>query len=242
MLNFKGKIALVTGASRGIGYALSKTLALQGADVIALGRTQGGLEQLDDDVKNANNPMAGNVTLVPMDLKKREAVNDLAASIAARFGKLDILVGNAAILGPMTPLSHLEVADFMEILSINLIVNHRLIRAFEAPLKQNAGRALFVTSSVASSPRAFWGGYAISKAGLENMVLTWADEMKKSPLKINIYDPGATRTKMRATAFPGEDAMSLKDADAVANNMLPYLHDSCDLHGKVISYHSPIKS
>ncbi|MET0336244.1 MAG: SDR family NAD(P)-dependent oxidoreductase [Caulobacter sp.] len=203
-----GRIALVTGATRGIGEACAFGLAEAGAHVIALGRTQGALEALDDRIFAATGEHA---TLVPIDLLKApEGLDALGAALHERYGKLDIIVGAAAVLGALTPVGHLDPKGWDMIMSTNLTANWRLIRAMD-PLvrKSEAARAIFFTSSVGSQARAFWGAYAASKAGLENLVATYADEMEHTQVRALCVDPGGMRTRMRALAFPGEDPMDL---------------------------------
>jgi len=208
MTDHSGRIILVTGASRGIGYAAAKHLAAEGAHVIAIARTQGGLEDLDDDIKTAG----GQCTLVPMDLKDGDSIDRLGAALHERFGKLDGLLLNAAQLGDITPLPHIKPKEFDSVISVNLTANYRLIRTLDPLLRASvAGRVVAVTSSVAQSHRAYWGAYAISKAGLEAMANIYADETEVTTVRVNLYDPGGTRTAMRAKAVPGEDASVLPD-------------------------------
>ena len=215
MSDHSGRIILVTGASRGIGYAAAKHLAANGAHVIAIARTQGGLEDLDDDIKAAG----GQCTLVPMDLKDGDSIDRLGQALHERFGKLDGLLLNAAQLDGITPLPHIKPKDFDSVISVNLTANYRLIRALDPLLRaSDAARVVAVTSSVAQSHRAYWGVYAISKAGLEAMANIYADETEVTSVRVNIYDPGGTRTAIRAKAVPGEDASLLPNpADHNAN-------------------------
>jgi NAD(P)-dependent dehydrogenase (short-subunit alcohol dehydrogenase family) len=209
-----GLIALVTGASRGIGRASAIGLAEAGAHVIAAGRTQGALEELDDEIKTRTGEGA---TLVPMDLTKLDDIDTLAGVIAQRWGRLDILVHAAAQLGDMTPVSHLEPKVWDKVLQLNMSAPFRLIRALEPLLRQSAAaRPIFVTSGIARTPRAFWGIYAASKAGLDALVTTWADELETTSIKPVLLSPGPMRTKMRAQAFPGEDPMTLPDPSEIA--------------------------
>jgi len=201
-----GRIILVTGASRGIGYAAAKHLAASGAHVIAIARTQGGLEDLDDDIKAAG----GQCTLVPMDLKDGDSIDRLGKALHERFGKLDGLLLNAGQLGSITPLPHTKPDEWDSVISVNLTANYRLIRSLDPLLRaSDAGRVVAVTSSVAQSHRAYWGVYAVSKAGLEAMANIYAAETEITKVRVNIYDPGGTRTAMRAKAVPGEDPSQL---------------------------------
>ena len=208
MIDHSGRIILVTGASRGIGYATAKQLAAAGAHIIAIARTQGGLEDLDDDIKAAG----GQCTLVPMDLKDGDSIDRLGKALHERYGKLDGLLLNAGQLGDITPLPHIKPEDWDSVINVNLTANYRLIRALDPLLRASeAGRVVAVTSSVAQSHRAYWGAYAISKAGLEAMANIYAQETEITSVRVNIYDPGGTRTAMRAKAVPGEDASQLPD-------------------------------
>lgn len=212
-LPLAGRIALVTGATRGIGRSSAAALAKAGAHVVAVGRTQGALEELDDEILAATGKRA---TLVPMDLTEGDGIDHLAMAIHQRFGRLDILLNAAAVLGGLTPVSHVDPKQWDRICSLNLTAVARLIRAFEPLLRQSENpRAIFLTSSVAAHPRAFWGAYAATKAGVETLVRCWADEVENSPLRAVILDPGAMRTQMRAQAAPGEDPMTLPHPDEI---------------------------
>ncbi len=216
-IDLTNRIALVTGASRGIGYFTALALAKAGAHVIATARTVGGLEDLDDAIKAAG----GTATLVPFDLTDMAAVDQLGASIFERWGKLDILVANAGILGVISPLGHIEAKVFEKTMLTNVTASWRLIRSVEPLLtKSDAGRALLLSSGVASSPRPFMGAYAISKSAIETMGRIWAAETEHTPLKVNLVNPGATRTAMRAQAMPGEDPRTLPHPSEVADKML----------------------
>jgi NAD(P)-dependent dehydrogenase (short-subunit alcohol dehydrogenase family) len=196
----EGRVALVTGASRGIGAAVAKLFAAQGAHIIALARTVGGLEELDDAIAAAG----GTATLVPQDLADLDAIDRLGAALHERFGKLDILVANAGVLGVLSPIAHVEPKVWDETMLLNVTVNFRLIRSLDPLLRlSDAGRAIFVTSGAARAPRAYWGPYGTSKAALDYMVGTWAQEVLKTNIRVNLINPGATRTAMRATATPG---------------------------------------
>ncbi len=228
-----GRIALVTGASRGIGRATAVRFAAIGAHVVLAARTQGGLEEADDEIRAAG----GSATLLPLDLKNADSIDAVGPSLHARFGRLDILVHNAGALGKLTPAAHILPKDFAECVAVNLVATYRLIRTC-APvlLAGDAGRAAFVTSSVARAPRAFWGAYGCTKAALENLVLSWADEVENTALRVNLFDPGRTATRMRAQAFPGEDPNTLPTpalvADALASLCLP----GCTAHGSLLRF------
>ena len=205
--SLEGKIALVTGASRGIGYATAKAFAAEGAHVIAVARTVGGLEELDDDIQKAG----GSATLVPLDLKDGDGIDRMGKSIYDRWGKLDILLGNAGVLGGITPLGHISPKEFDEVMTVNVTANWRLLRSMDPLLNQStAGRVLMVSSGAARSRRPFWGAYSISKAALETMAVTYAREMAHTKIKTLIINPGPLRTAMRAKAIPGEDPATLK--------------------------------
>jgi NAD(P)-dependent dehydrogenase (short-subunit alcohol dehydrogenase family) len=207
------KIALVTGASRGIGRAAALALAQAGAHVVAVARTQGGLEELDDEIRKATGQSA---TLVPMDIAEGDGLDQLGLALHQRFGRLDILVHAAAVLGPLTPVSHLEPKHWDRVMAVNATASYRIIRSFEPLLRASeAGRAIFLTSGVAAKPRAFWGPYAISKAALEAMVRTWADELEQTKVRAVLLSPGPMRTRMRAEAMPGEDPATLPDPSEI---------------------------
>ena len=218
---FDGKLALVTGASRGIGAATAEALAAAGAHVILTARTASALEQVEANVHDAG----GSATIAPLDLTDRENIAKLAAAVAERWGSLDILVLNAAMLGSLSPVEHLDPKEMARVFEINLFANQALVAAFD-PLLRRAERAEVValTSSVGSEPRAFWGGYGSSKAALETMLGAYADETAHAgKLRVQIVDPGATRTRMRQLAFPGEEPDSLKTPDVVASAIVEQL-------------------
>ncbi len=217
MKRLQDKIALVTGASRGIGYFTALALAREGAHVIALARTVGGLEELDDAIGEAG----GTATLVPLDITDYDALDRLGASIDERWGRLDIFIANAGILGGLSPLGHFEPKTFERVLAANLTANWRLIRSLDPLLKaSDAGRALLVSSGAAQSCKSFWGAYSVSKAGLEALGKTWAAESANSNLKVNLVNPGATATAMRAQAMPGENPETLPHAREVAETFV----------------------
>jgi NAD(P)-dependent dehydrogenase (short-subunit alcohol dehydrogenase family) len=209
-LPLSNRLILVTGASRGIGRASALALAKAGAHIIAVARTQGGLEELDDEIRRETG--GEGATLVPLDLADGDKVDQLGGMLFERFKRLDGLVHAAATLGLLTPVSHMSPRDWDRTVRLNLTASYRLIRSFEPLLKlSDAGRAVFLTSSVATKPRAFWGAYAATKAALEVLVRTWADEVDITPIRAAIVDPGRMRTRMRAEAFPGEDPTTLPD-------------------------------
>jgi NAD(P)-dependent dehydrogenase (short-subunit alcohol dehydrogenase family) len=213
-LPLAGRIALVTGASRGIGRASALALAKAGAHVIALSRTKAALEELDDEIKAATGQSA---TLVPMDLTDPKALDVLGAALYERFGRLDILVAAAGELGVITPVGHMDIKTFNRVVEVNLTANWRLLRSFDPLFKRSdAARLIFLTSGVAKKPRAFWGAYAATKAALETLVAVYADEVETTTIRTTLVNPGPMRTKMRAAAFPGEDPDSLTPPEAIA--------------------------
>jgi len=216
-----GRLALVTGASRGIGAATAESLAGAGAHVILTARTAAGLEEVEGRIHEAG----GSATIAPLDLTEPESIARLAAATAERWPALDILVLNAAMLGSLSPVPQIDGKEFNKVLTLNLLAQQALVAAFDPLLrKSEAGRLLAVTSSVGRHPRAFWGAYGASKAALEALVLSYAEEVANlAPLKVAIVDPGATATKMRARAFPGEDQATLKPPGAVADAILALL-------------------
>ena len=226
-----GRIALITGASRGIGAAVAKRFAMEGAHVILIARTIGGLEEVDDAIK-AN---SGQATLVPCDLTDFEALDTLGPSLLERFDKLDVFVGNAGALGEMTPLSHYDAKAWHEVFDVNVHANWRLIRTLEPLLRRSdAGRAILVTSGAAANPRAFWGAYAVTKAAMETLAKVWASELENTDVRVNILNPGATRTGMRAAAFPGEDPLTLKTPEDLTDKFVEMASPAWTRHGEII--------
>jgi len=231
--SFAGRIALVTGASRGIGYATALALGCAGAHVIAVARTVGGLEELDDAIRAAG----GSATLVPLDVKDYDGIARLGAALNERYGRLDVLIGNAGVLGPLSPLGHVEPKAWDDVIAINVTANWQLIRCMDPLLRQSeAGRVVFLTSGAGSNPRAYWGPYAISKAALDALARTYAAETATTNVRVNLFSPGPTRTRMRAIAMPGEDPMSLKTADTVAEKILELCRPEFQETGKVYGY------
>ena len=208
-LPLSDRIALVTGASRCIGRAAALALAEAGAHIVAVARTQGALEALDDEIRTATGQSA---TLVPMDIGEADGLDQLGLAIHQRFGRLDVLVHAAAILGPMTPVAHIEPKHWDRVIAVNLTASFRLIRSVEPLLRASERpRAIFLTSGRAVRPRAFWGPYGATKAALENLVRTWADELEQTKIRAVLLDPNVMRTRMRAEAMPGEDPATLPD-------------------------------
>ena len=238
------RVALVTGASRGIGHATALALAKAGAHVVALARTVGGLEELDDAIKG----LGGSATLVPLDLTDYPGIDRLGLALNERFGRLDVLVGNAGILGPLSPLDHVEPQAWDAVIAVNVTANWRLIRAMDQLLKlSDAGRVVFVSSGIASLALAYWGPYAVSKAALETLARTYAAETATTNVRVNIFTPGPMRTRMRAQAFPGEDPMTHetpeKAAEKIVELCLPSMQESGKLYaypqGRFVDFHPP---
>jgi NAD(P)-dependent dehydrogenase (short-subunit alcohol dehydrogenase family) len=229
---------LVTGASRGLGAAIARRFAAEGAHVVLLARTQGALEDVDDQIRRAG----GQATLVPLDLKDGDAIDQMGAALYQRFGRLDILVGNAAVLGGLSPVGHFALADWAEVMAVNVTANWRLIRSFDALLRQSdAGRAIFVTSGVTQAIFPYWGAYAASKAALETMARTWAAEVAAtSSLKVNLVNPGVLRTRMRAQAFPGEDPLSHPEPDAITDVFVDLAVPECPRTGEIVDANAPM--
>ena len=234
MRPLEGRIALVTGASRGIGRAAAVALATAGAHVVATATNQGALEELDDEIRAATGQGA---TLVPLDLKDGDGIDRLGGAIFERWGKLDILVAAAGVLGPLSPLAHVDVKDWTKVVSVNLTANWRLIRSVD-PLLQgsDAPRAVFLTSGAAASPRAFWGPYAVSKAALEALVKTYADETETTRIRPVLLNPGPVATRMRKEAFPGEDQATLPSPEDIAPLILELVQPGRKPPGGVVNY------
>jgi NAD(P)-dependent dehydrogenase (short-subunit alcohol dehydrogenase family) len=227
------RIALVTGASRGIGYATALALAKAGAHVIAVARTVGGLEELDDAVKE----LGGSATLVPLDLQDYQGIDRLGLALHERFGRLDVLIGNAAVLGPLSPLGHVEAKAWDEVMAVNVTANWRLISAMDRLLQlSDAGRVVFLSSGAAAQGLAYWGPYAVSKAALETLARTYAAETATTNVRVNLFSPGPVRTRMRAQAMPGEDPMSLEPPDKIAEKMIELCLPGMQESGKLYAY------
>src|SRR5690348_6863854 len=227
------RIALITGASRGIGFATARALAKAGAHIIAVARTQGGLEELDDEIKKDG----GSATLVPLSLADTDGIARLGAALHERHGKLDILVGNAGVPGPSSPLGHIDLKPWQDALAVNATANFQLIRCMEPLLrKSDAGRAVFITSTAASKTPAYLGPYAASKAALEALARVWAQETAITNIRVNLFDPGPIRTRMRATIFPGEDPMTLDTPEQAAELIVPMCAPDWTETGKLYDY------
>jgi len=229
----KDRLALVTGASRGIGRAVALGLAKAGAHLILVARTVGALEELDDEIRRRG----GKATLLQLDLGNGDKIDQLGPTIYQRWGKLDIFIGNAGVLGPLSPLQHVTEDAWSQVLDINLSANWRLIRTLDPVLKRSdAGRVVFVTSGAASGKYAYWGPYAVSKAGLEALAKTYANEVESSDLCVNLVNPGPIRTAMRAKAFPGEDPQKLHAPEELVPLFLELASPSCDFTGRVVNF------
>ena len=227
----QGRISVVTGASRGLGAAIAKRFAGEGSHVVLVARTVGGLEEVDDAIRAAG----GAATLVPLDLTEFDRIDEMGAALARRFGRIDVLVGNAGILGTLSPMGHIETQVWDRVIAVNLTANWRLIRSFDPLLRaSDSGRAIFVTSGAAGGAHPYWGAYAVTKAALEAMVKTWAGEVTKTPVKVNLVDPGALRTSMRAEAYPGEDPETVRQAGEVTDTFVELAEAASTRHGEIV--------
>lgn len=228
----QGRIALITGASRGIGAAVAEAFAAEGAHVILLARTQGALEELDDRIQ----ARGGTATLLPFDLGETKKIAALGPALAERFGKLDILVGNAATLGALSPVALSDAKVYDEVLRVNFLANVQLVRTLDPLLRaSDAGRAIFVTAGHARADNPFWSAYAASKAALETMAATYAKEVAYSKLRVNVIDPGIVATELRAAAYPGENVADLPQPDAVAGAFVDLAAPDCMTTGKIVA-------
>jgi len=227
------RVAVVTGASRGIGRAAALALAEAGAHIVALARTQGALESLDDEIR----ARGSSATLVPVNLKDLDAIDRLGAAIYERWGKLDILLGNAGQLGELAPITHIDQPVWDEVMTVNVTANYRLIRSFDPLLRaSDAGRAIFLTSGAAHKCNAYWGTYSISKAALEALVRTYAAETATTPLKVMLLSPGPLRTSMRRAAMPGEDPLTLRTPEDLAPHIVKLALPSWTETGKIYDF------
>lgn len=228
----EGRIALITGASRGIGRAVALRFVEEGAHVIITARTQAALEELDDDIR----AIGGSATLVPMDITDGAAVDRMGEAIYNRWGKLDILVGNAGILGELGPITHMHHEVWEQVINTNLTANWRVLRTVDPLLKaSDAGRAIFVTSTVGAEPRAYWSAYAVSKAALEHMTYIYAAEVAKGTVRANLINPGGTRTAMRAQAMPGENPETVKAPETITGLFVDLAEPACTKNGELIT-------
>lgn len=222
---------MITGASRGLGAALAERFAAEGAALVLVARTPGALEEVDDRVRAAG----GEATLVPLDLTDGQAIDRLGGALAQRFGRLDVLVGCAAELGALSPLGHLKPQAFERVMTVNATANYRLIRSLDPLLRAApAGRAVFVTCAQARAGRPYWGGYAASKAALETLVLAYAAETRRTALRVNLIDPGPMRTRLRASAYPGEDPTKLPEPATATEAFVALAESACTRHGELI--------
>lgn len=227
-----GRIAVVTGASRGIGAAVAKRFAAEGAHLILVAKTVGGLEEIDDEIRAAGGSAS---TLVPLDLRNFDAIDQMGASLYERFGRLDILVGNAGLLGVLSPVGHIAPKVWSETLDVNLTANYRLLRSFDPLLKlSDAGRAIFVTSGAATKASAYWAIYSATKAALDVLVKTYAAENQKTNICANLLSPGPIRTNMRAKAFPGEDPNTLRTPEEITELFVELASAECQRNGEIV--------
>lgn len=225
-----GRVALITGASRGIGAAVARRFAAEGARLILAARTVGGLEETDDAIRQAGGERA---TLVPLDLARGDQIDQLGAAIYERFGRLDVLVGNAGTAGTLSPVGHVSPKDWDEVMAVNVTANFRLIRSMDPLLRRSdSGRAIFVTSGLAQRAIAYWGPYAASKAALEMLVRIYAAEVEKTKVRVNLLNPGIARTASRAKAFPGEDPSTVPSPDTKTERFVELAEAACTLHGE----------
>jgi NAD(P)-dependent dehydrogenase (short-subunit alcohol dehydrogenase family) len=225
------RIALITGASRGIGAAVAKRFAEEGAHVIALARTVGGLEELDDEIRAAG----GSATLLPLDLRQFDQIDQMGAALYQRFGRLDVLVGNAGVLGSLSPMGHFEPKVWAEVMEVNVTANWRLIRALDPLLRlSEAGRVIFTTCAAAREATPYWGAYAASKAALQTMAKIYSGEMTKTNVRVNLVDPGIVATRLRAQGFPGEDRSKLRSPEEVTEPFVALATAKCAHHGELL--------
>lgn len=231
----QNRIAFVSGASRGLGRAVAIGLARAGAHVIITARTTGALEEVDDEIR----ALGGTATLVQLDLKQGDRIDQLGPSIYQRWGRLDILVANAGILGPLSPLAHVTADSWTSVIDTNLNANWRLIRTFDPLLKlSDAGRVILISSGAADGRHAYWGPYAVSKAALETLGKTYALEVASTPVRVAIVNPGGMRTQMRQKAFPGEDPKTLPSPEDVAPLIVELALPASTLNGEIVNFHS----
>jgi NAD(P)-dependent dehydrogenase (short-subunit alcohol dehydrogenase family) len=234
-MRLAGRLALITGASRGLGAAAALAYAREGAHVVLVARTVGGLEAVDDQIKALGNGSEG-ATLVPLDITDGPGIDRLGQALYDRFGRLDILLGNAGLLGTLSPMGHIEPAIFEKVMAVNVTANWRLIRSMDPLLRRSdAGRAIFVTSGVTRRVIPFWGAYAASKAALEMLAGIYAAEVEHTQIRVNLYNPGATRTGMRKEAFPGEKPETLNPPEAHGEGLIQLALPSCTMNGQWVA-------
>jgi NAD(P)-dependent dehydrogenase (short-subunit alcohol dehydrogenase family) len=227
----QGRLALITGASRGIGAAVARRFAAEGAQLILVARTQGGLEERDDEIR----ALGGQATLLPLDLRDFDKLDQMGAALHQRFGKLDVLVGNAGVLGALSPMGHFAPKTWAEVMDVNLTANWRLVRSLDPLLRlSEAGRAIFTTCAAAREATPYWGAYAASKAALETMARIYAGEVTKTKIKVNLVDPGIVASNLRALGFPGEDRARLKTPEDVTEPFVVLAAANCPHHGETL--------
>lgn len=233
MKQLDGKIALITGASRGIGAAIARAYAREGAHCILLARTKAALEELDDEIRE----LGGSATLLPMNLKHDKKIDALGPTLFERFGKLDVFVANAGLLGPLSPLNHVADTDWANVMNININANWRLVRTLSPLLeKSDAGRAIFLTSGAVSKNRAYWGPYTVSKAALEALAKTWAAEVATTNVRVNLVNPGPVATQMRAKAMPGEDPSTIPQPDDLGPLLVKLAKEDVTTNGDIYTF------
>ena len=227
-----GRSVLITGASRGLGAALARRFAAEGATVILLARTQGALEELDDEIRKETGRPA---VLIPQSLLEFDKIDQIGAALFQRFGKLDVLIGNAGTLGPLSPVGHVDPPAWDNVMGTNATANYRLIRSLDPLLRlSDAGRAIFTGDSITDTASPYWGAYAASKAALKTIILTYAGEMKTTPVRVNLVEPGIMRTRLRASAFPGENPQKHPLPESVAELYIDLALPSCRRHGEIV--------
>jgi NAD(P)-dependent dehydrogenase (short-subunit alcohol dehydrogenase family) len=232
-ISLTSRIAVVTGASRGIGFATARALAKAGAHIVAVARTQGGLEELDDEIRKDG----GSATLVPLSMTDSDGIARLGAALHERHGKIDILIGNAGVAGPSSPLGHVDLKPWSDVIAVNLTANFQLIRCMEPLLRaSDAGRAVFITAGSAQKAPGYRGPYAVSKAALETLVRVWAAETASTSMRVNLFSPGPIRTRMRAVVFPGEDPLTLDTPEQAAEFIVPMCAPDWTETGKLYDY------
>ncbi|MBT4203039.1 MAG: SDR family NAD(P)-dependent oxidoreductase [Rhodobiaceae bacterium] len=231
--NLKGKIALITGATHGIGRSVALTMAKAGAEVIAIGRTQSALEELDDDIKKIGNK----ATLVPLDLTQSDLIEQLANILDDRYKKLDILICNAGILGSLTPINHIDQKEWNKVISTNVTANITLLKSFDSLLKMSeSAQVLFLTSNIVELKKPFWGIYAASKAALEQIAFSYAAEVQQTNISVNLIDPGTIATSLRAKAMPGEDKNLLTQPEDLSDFFIEILNNNKNLHSQIFRF------